>query len=103
MDTDRSTLVFGAAGPIRKRDSGKRPGLPPVQTRGEVSYEWALDILRHEASHLPSFMVVRAALAGRPARAIAAGLGAVADQISSGPSSSSGPPGAAATGAVSGS
>ena len=83
------------------RSANANPGNVPCcpLRRREVSYEWASDILRNDAAHLPSFMVVRAALAGRPARAIAAGLGAAAD--SSGPSSSSGPPGAPATGAAS--
>ena len=81
------------------RSANANPGNVPCcpLRRREVSYEWASNILRNDAAHLPSFMVVRAALAGRPARAIAAGLGAAADQISSG----SGPPGAAATGAAS--
>ena len=85
------------------RSANANPGNVPCcpLCRREVSYEWASNTLRNDAAHLPSFMVVRAALAGRPARAIATGLGAAADQISSGPSSSSGPPGAAATGAAS--
>ena len=82
------------------RSANETPGNVPCcpLCRREVSYEWALDILRNQSVHLPSFMIVRAALTDRPARAIAAGLGAAADQILSGPSSSSGPPGAPATG-----
>ena len=86
MDTDRSIPCVAQLVRSANANPGNVPCCPLC--RREVSYEWASDILRNDAAHPPSFMVVRAALAGRPARAIAAGLGA-------------GPPGAPATGAAS--